>query len=77
MRNKLQKYLKTKGIITKVYFEPVHKTYFYDKVLKIKADLPITEKYSAQTLSLPIYPSLKLAKQKYIVNTIKKFFIYL
>jgi len=74
MRNKLQKYLKAKGIVTKVYFEPIHKTYFYDKVLKIKADLPITEKCSAQVLSLPIYPDLELVEQEYIINTIKKFF---
>ena len=73
-RNKLQDYLEKKGITTKVYFEPAHKTSFYEKVLRYNLKLETTEKISGATLSLPIYPDLSLKEQNYIVRQIKKFY---
>lgn len=73
-RGRLQEYLKKKGITSKIYFEPVHKTYFYKKVLGYNLKLETTEKLAGETLSLPIYPQLTLEEQNYVVKQIKRFF---
>lgn len=75
LRNNLKDYLDKKGIMTKVYFEPVHLTSFYKKTFGYKkGDLPITEKISNQVLALPIYPNLTKQEINYIVENIIKFF---
>jgi perosamine synthetase len=57
-RDELKKYLADKGIMTKVYFEPVHKTHFYSHVLGYKCELPMTEEISGKALTLPMHPNL-------------------
>ena len=57
-RDELMKFLSNKGIMTKVYFSPVHLTHFYRKELKYKTKLPVTEEVSSQVLTLPMYPTL-------------------
>ncbi len=70
----LIKFLSENGISTKIYFEPVHKTFFYSKILGISSTLPVTEALSEKVLSLPIYPSLKFSEIDYIVKKIEAFF---
>jgi perosamine synthetase len=57
-RDALSAYLAGQGIMTKVYFHPVHQTRFYKNKLGYKSDLPVTEKLSQQVLTLPMYPML-------------------
>lgn len=73
-RDKLMKYLAEKGIMTKVYFHPVHLTHFYKDVLKHKWELPVTEDVSKQVLTLPMYPTLTEEEITYIVQEIADFF---
>lgn len=73
LRDGLAKYLRKKNIATKVYFYPVHKTYFYKKILNVQYNLPSTEELSKQVLSLPMYPSLKKEEMNYIANEISNF----
>ena len=73
-REDLKKYLTDNGIMSKVYFEPVHLASFYKNVLKYDCDLPVTEKVSKDVLTLPIYPTLTKEEMKYIVEEIKRFF---
>jgi len=74
-RDKLIQYLAEKGIMSKVYFDPIHLTYFYrNKFGFKKGDLPITEKISEQVLSLPLYPTLTEKEIDYITNSIYNFF---
>jgi len=73
LRNDLMNYLADKGIMTKIYFPPVHLTRFYkDKFRYKKGDLPFTENISSQVLSLPIYPTLLKKEINYIVESLKK-----
>lgn len=58
LRDKLLAHLADRGIMTKVYFPPVHQTLFYKNNLKYDCELPVTERVSQQTLTLPMYPSL-------------------
>ena len=73
-RDELRDYLARKGIMAKVYFEPVHLTHFYKQGLGFKCSLPITEAVSKEVLSLPMYPSLKKNEIDYIVKEIRNFY---
>lgn len=74
LRDQLQEYLAKKGIMTKVYFEPVHLTKFYrDSFGYCGGELPVTEKISESILALPIYPSLTEEEINYITNSIFEF----
>jgi len=73
-RDKLRKHLSNKGIMTKVYFEPVHLTSFYRKYLRYRdGDLPVTEKISKEVLTLPLYPTLTKEEMDYVTKNIAEF----
>jgi perosamine synthetase len=72
-RDALSKYLAKRGIMTKVFFNPVHLTHFYKK-LSYKVELPITEKIADQVLTLPMYPSLTKQEMNYIAGAVDAFF---
>jgi len=73
-RDGLAMYLAQKGIGTKVYFDPVHLTYFYKNELKYDCKLPVTEEMSKQVLTLPMFPSLTTEEMDYIVEETEAFF---
>ena len=74
LRDDLMKYLSEKGIMTKVYFPPVHLTHFYRNEFGYKGgELPITEEISDQVLSLPLYPTLTEKEIDYIIEKIDNF----
>jgi perosamine synthetase len=67
-------FLAKKGIMTKVYFEPIHTTQFYKKINFKKSELKNTIEISNRILSLPIYPDLTQNELQYIVDSISNFF---
>ena len=74
-RDKLKRFLADNGIMTKVYFDPVHLTSFYRELFGYhKGYLPITEQLSERVLTLPMYPELATDEIDYIVEKIKEFF---
>ncbi len=73
-RDALSKYLASRGIMSKVYFAPVHLTRFYKSLLRHKQTLPVTERIAKQVLSLPMYPTLKIEEMDYLIKEIKNFF---
>jgi len=74
-RDKLQNYLSTKRIFSKVYFSPIHLTQFYQEKFNLsKMILPITEKISEQILTLPIYPNMTIEERNYLLDSIDEFF---
>jgi dTDP-4-amino-4,6-dideoxygalactose transaminase len=70
-RDKLMGYLYKKGITTQVHYIPLFKHSNF-KNLNIN-QFNGTNNYYSKCLSLPIYYSLKLKDQKYIVKNIKKY----
>ena len=74
IRNELQKFLASRGIMTKIFFEPIHLSNFYKKSGFGKKSLPNTEKISQTVLSLPIFPGLKSEEITHICDSIKEFF---
>jgi perosamine synthetase len=74
-RDRVQQYLADKGILTRVYFYPIHLSRFYGKAFGYrKGELPVTETVSEQVLSLPMYPSLKKREIDYIAHQLDRCF---
>ncbi len=73
-RDKIMKYLADNGIMTKVYFSPVHLTQFYKNELGYACKLPVTEEKSSHVLTLPMYPALTKEEIDFITDKIKCFF---
>ena len=74
LRDELIAFLQSHGISSKVYFSPVHLTYYYQNELQYNVNLPITEKVSKDILSIPMYPTMTEKEQQYVVNVIRNFF---
>ena len=73
-RDGLMRHLADSGIMTKIYFNPVHLTRFYRDILKYTPYLPITEKVADLALTLPVYPGLTKEEMDLLVNEIKTFY---
>ena len=74
LRDGLMQHLTKAGIMSKVFFYPVHKTHFYKNQLKYDCALPVTERLSAEVLTLPMYPSLSEAEINLITSEIVDYF---
>lgn len=75
VRDALKDHLAKKGIMSKVYFEPVHLTHFYREKFGFKGgELPVTERLSSEVLTLPLYPTMTIEEMDYIIESIKEFF---
>lgn len=71
-RDKVREGLGKSGIMSKVYFDPVHLTRFYKDVLAYKGvSLPATEAVSGSELSIPIYASIGAGEIEEVCNSIK------
>lgn len=73
-RDDLLHYLADKGIMGKIYFDPVHLSYFYKEKLNYKCSLPVTEKMAKNVLTLPMHPGLKKEEIDEITNQIINFY---
>jgi perosamine synthetase len=70
-RDALQSYLTKVGVMTKTYFQPIHKKTLYAGK---KVNLPVTEELADTVLTLPLYPDLKKSQVDYMIYHIIKFF---
>ncbi len=69
-RDKLMKYLKSKNIMTALHYKnPIHKMSGYSSKLILNK----TENFYKSILSLPLFPGLKIQKQKFIIKEILNF----
>ena len=74
IRNNLKEFLAQKGIMTKVFFEPIHLSKFYkQKILKRKLNLENTESISSKILTIPMFPGLSMTELNYICDSISEF----
>jgi len=74
-RDQLHEFLLRKKIFSKVYFNPIHKTYYYkEKFADEKISLPITEKICDQVLTLPLYPNMTSEEKDYLTSSVVEFF---
>jgi dTDP-4-amino-4,6-dideoxygalactose transaminase len=74
-RDKLQAFLKEKGIQTGIYYPvPLHLQECFAHFGYKKGDFPVSEKAALTSLALPVFPELKKAEKDYIVKTVREFF---
>lgn len=69
-RDVLMNALKEKGIMTKIYFPPVHLQQYYREIGYIEGDLPNTEALYRSVFSLPCYSKLKKEELNYIISSL-------
>ena len=68
-------FLKEKGIETLVHYPvPIHLQKAYAELGYRRGDLPVTEKFAHEILSLPFYPELTSEEMREVQEQVKKFF---
>ena len=73
-RNKLQEYLKEKGVSSMIYYPvPVHLQKAYQSSRYKKEDFESTMSLCSSVISLPMHTELKKEQLDYITNTVKNF----
>ena len=73
-RDKLQDYLKERGIPTMIYYPvPLHWQKAYRKEGFGEGSFPVTEKLSRTVLSLPVHTEMEEEQLEYICDTLRKF----
>ena len=70
----LYNHLKKNNVFAQVHYIPVHLQPYYKQLGWKEGDMPYSEKYYAQCLSLPMYPTLTEEEQDFVIETIKKFY---
>ncbi|MCM8786990.1 MAG: DegT/DnrJ/EryC1/StrS family aminotransferase [Candidatus Omnitrophica bacterium] len=74
-RNDLKRYLEKKGIITGIHYPlPIHLVESFRYLGYKNGDFPVSEKLSAEVLSLPLYAEINSEKIKYVTEEIKSFY---
>ncbi|MFH2106787.1 MAG: DegT/DnrJ/EryC1/StrS family aminotransferase [Candidatus Micrarchaeota archaeon] len=71
LRDRLKNHLTKNQVATKIYFDPIHKTHFYSKVLGYKDVLHTTEDIARRELTIPIYPGMTDEEVKYVCEKMK------
>ena len=73
-RDRLASYLKEKGIDTLIHYPvPPHLSEAYRYLNLKKGDLPVTEQFAREVLSLPVYNGMTRAEQDYVTAAVNAF----
>jgi dTDP-4-amino-4,6-dideoxygalactose transaminase len=74
-RDALSKFLAERNVTTRIHYPyPVHRQPGLAQGTKIPAPLSVTDKISAEILSLPLYPSLTVINQQRVIDAVRSFF---
>ncbi len=74
-RDRLQAFLKEKGIGSGVYYPiPLHLQPCFSYLDSKKGDFTVAEDAALTSLALPVFPELKKAEKEYIIDSIRAFF---
>lgn len=72
-RRQLFDNLRDAGIFVNVHYIPIHLQPYYRRMGFKAGAMPVVESYYARTLSLPLYASLSVADQDYVIKKTKEF----
>jgi UDP-4-amino-4,6-dideoxy-N-acetyl-beta-L-altrosamine transaminase len=70
----LYNYLKANGIFAQIHYYPVHLMPYYRNFGWKENDLPFVEAYYSKCISLPMYPTLSVEEQEYVILTILEYY---
>jgi UDP-4-amino-4,6-dideoxy-N-acetyl-beta-L-altrosamine transaminase len=73
-RLELYNYLQTQHVFCQIHYIPVHYQPYYKQFGWKKGDFPVVEEYYEQCISLPIYPTLTVEEQNYVIEKVLEFF---
>jgi UDP-4-amino-4,6-dideoxy-N-acetyl-beta-L-altrosamine transaminase len=73
-RKELVDFLRQQNIFVQIHYIPAHLMPYYKKFGWKYGDLPVSEAYYGNCLSLPMYPTLTNAEQLYVIDQIKEFY---
>jgi UDP-4-amino-4,6-dideoxy-N-acetyl-beta-L-altrosamine transaminase len=74
-RLELYNYLKDNGIFAQVHYEPVHLQPYYRQLGNKCGDMPAAEEYYKHCLSLPMYPTLTVEEQKFVIEKVLEYIL--
>lgn len=73
-RDRLQNYLSGQGIQTQIHYPvPPHLAECYTYLGYKEGDLPVTERYAKEVLSLPLYTGITKEEQDYVIEKLNQF----
>jgi len=72
-RKELYDHLRANGIYAQIHYIPVHTQPYYRGIAKEKVSCPKSESYYNQCISLPMFPTLTLEEQEFVIDTVKNF----
>lgn len=73
-RKGLYDFLRDNNVFAQVHYIPVHLMPYYKKNVWKNGDCSMAEEYYKRCLSLPMYPSLGIDEQDYVISLIKKYY---
>jgi dTDP-4-amino-4,6-dideoxygalactose transaminase len=74
-RDRLQAFLRDKGIETAVYYPvPLHLQDCFSELGYRRGDFPHSESAAEESLALPLYPEINEEQQRYILEKIQEFY---
>ena len=73
-RLELYNYLKDNGIFAQVHYEPVHLQPYYRRLGNKCGDMPVAEEYYQHCLSLPMFPTLTVEEQEFVIEKVMEYY---
>lgn len=70
----LYNHLKANGIFAQIHYYPVHLMPYYRNFGWKENDLPFVEEYYSKCISLPMYPTLTVEEQEYVITTVLNYY---
>lgn len=70
----LYNYLRTKNIFAQIHYIPSHLMPYYREQGWAEGDMPHAENYYKHCISLPMYPTLTVDEQRYVINSIDEYY---
>lgn len=64
--------LRAREIMVNLHYIPVHTQPYYQAMGFVVGDYPEAEKYYAEAISIPLFPTLKESEQDYVVASLKE-----
>ncbi|WP_461634143.1 UDP-4-amino-4,6-dideoxy-N-acetyl-beta-L-altrosamine transaminase [Labilibaculum euxinus] len=72
-RKGLYEHLRSNNIFAQVLYYPVHLQPYYKNLGWKRGDLPVVEKYYENCLALPMFPTLSIDEQSFVIEKVKEF----
>ena len=70
----LYNYLREKKIFAQIHYIPTHLMPYYKNLGWKEGDMPASEEYYTQCISLPMYPTLSDEEQQYVIDCVNSFY---